>query len=332
MKQFFAWCAILLLLMSLCGCRREQADDNALFVPDTPPSEIYTADDPSKQEQNANQYGYYNNYKKLSQEQLNGITTLKNGDEKVYRYDPEVLSQLPSQVSPNTMKMQGLIYCYSDLMELIGTNGIIAAGYATGLRETHNKLGEIGYTLTDFVVTDLYYGSETASAIKIKEGHLLMLEDGYGYYYVPSKDTSILKNNKKVLLYLSKEEKTGYYTISYPHIPLSADYRNYNDAYLTGLLDFFRGDKTEYRNQEKPAGAQPTPSTVVNGQTVYYYDLIPTFFWPEREISDEDLLAEMNDHVVVRTATEYKIVIWPYGHKNYTGGYGTSQFHEICMP
>ncbi|MBQ8894816.1 MAG: hypothetical protein IJ043_10475 [Clostridia bacterium] len=42
------------------------------------------------------------------------------------------------------------------------------------------------------------------------------------------------------------------------------------------------------------------------------------YFWPERDISNEALLAEMSGNILLHTATEYKIAIWPYGHKNYT--------------
>ena len=46
----------------------------------------------------------------------------------------------------------------------------------------------------------------------------------------------------------------------------------------------------------------------------------------------QELLAELQENIVVRLATDFKIKIWPYGHKNYIFGYSDSAFAKWCMP
>ncbi|MBQ7089680.1 MAG: hypothetical protein IJN82_01020, partial [Clostridia bacterium] len=58
----------------------------------------------------------------------------------------------------------------------------------------------------------------------------------------------------------------------------------------------------------------------------------PTFSWPQRDVSDEELLAELDENIILRTAMDYKIVIWPYGHKNAGAGYRAGDFAKASMP
>ena len=68
----------------------------------------------------------------------NGAVVIYNA-EKTYYFPPEYMH-------------------YSDLMEEIGEDGVIVAGYATGMRESFWKQS-VRYTLTDFVITDVYRGA-----------------------------------------------------------------------------------------------------------------------------------------------------------------------------
>ena len=46
--------------------------------------------------------------------------------------------------------------------------------------------------------------------------------------------------------------------------------------------------------------------------------------WPQRDISNEDLIEEMKENVLFYIATELKLKIWPTEHVNYVGNHGGS--------
>ncbi len=262
MRRIFVWSIILLLLMSLCGCKSPAGIE---FDP-------------------------------------NNIRTK----------DGVVYASAMGHTPPEKYAT------YSDVTDQLGIGGMIAAGYATGLRKSYD-----GHTDTQFVVTDIYHGHTFRKTIIIEEAYYY--SPGYGFQY-NSSDFFELTNDIQVLVFLDRIA-IGRYRMIWRYIPLMPDYNEYDDVYLQSVLNFFRGDKEEYIAE----GPWKETVTIPSGKTVHIgYHLA---FWEEREISDEALLEEMKDHLLLRTATEYKIAIWPFGHKNFTQNqYAERQFMRISIP
>lgn len=216
---------------------------------------------------------------------------------------------------------------YSDLMEEIGENGVIAAGYATGMRESFWKQSE-RYTMTDFVITDVYRGAVAQKNIKIKEDYAVILKGDARVFKGRHSDKFFhLKNDLQVLVFL-KPEEDGSLALKYRYIPLTEDYKNYTDETLASILDFFRGDKKQYITTK--GTWSELSERKEHGQHTRTYTVR---YWPQRKVSDQALLEELNDHLLIRIATEYKIALWPYGHKNFNKNqYAAGEFERICMP
>ncbi len=216
---------------------------------------------------------------------------------------------------------------YSSVMEDIGEDGIIVAGYATGMRESvWSRRGS--YTRTDFVVTDVYRGELTEFEIKIRENYAVLEQGGERFFHSRESIKEWLQNDIQVLVFL-EPLSDGDYWLHFRHIPLMEDYNNYNEEYLKSVLNFFRGDESQYIAQE----GYWTECYVreSNGEEVGLSHYVA--YWSKREISDEALLAEMNDHLLIRIATDYEIAIWPYAHKNFKlHRYADRQFGRICIP
>lgn len=214
---------------------------------------------------------------------------------------------------------------YSRVMEELGENGIIAAGYATGKRKSVYNQGSY-YTKTSFVVTEVYKGRLKPSTIELHEAYAVLEKFGERYY--DRREAQIfLPDDLQVLIFL-KPLGLGKYKPCWRFIPLTEDYKVYGEAYLGRVLDFFRGDKSQYIADATWA---ETHKSIYTGEEVgieYYLD-----FWPMREIDDEALLQELNDHLLLRLATEYKLALWPYGHKNFDlYRYADRELIRICIP
>jgi len=267
-----------------------------------------------------------------------GIQLEQADGESFFRFDHSAVIELPKD-NPGYRHADKLEEkseaTYSGLMERIGEDGLIVAGYATDVRESHQPSNYFPFTVTNFMVTDVFFGTANTSLIKIKEPYALREMDGKLEITYSTKNLDWLENGEQVLLFLSKY-KDGSYVKQFTPIPLSEDYRDYNEENKTSMFNFFRGVKSEYLNQEPTNEPQKLPSRVTeNGSIEYYFDpsaYEPTFVWPQRNISDEELLEELSENVILRTATEYEIVIWPYGHKNAGSGYQDGDFAKASMP
>lgn len=266
-----------------------------------------------------------------------GIQLKKVDGESYLSFDHSVVLELPMDNSAyqRADKLEKISEkTYSTVMKKVGDDGLIVAGYASGLRETHDGK-YLPHTLTEFNVTDVYYGEPETSKLKISEGYSLCEEDGKFIISFFSDHLSWLENGKQVLLFLG-EGSDGYLVPKFDPIPLGEDYRNYNEEYESSLLDFFRGKRSEYLNQTETNEPQELSYRVnENGEVEYYFDASsyePTFSWPQQDASDEELLAELVENVIVRAAMDYKVVIWPYGHKNAGAGYQNGDFAKASMP
>lgn len=214
---------------------------------------------------------------------------------------------------------------YSRVMEELGEGGIIAAGYATGKRKSVYNQGSF-YTKTSFVVTEVYKGRLKPSTIELHEAYAVLEKMGERYYDTREEQV-FLPDDLQVLVFL-KPLGLGKYKPCWRFIPLTEDYKAYDEAYLKSVLAFFRGDKSQYIADAPWA---ETHKSIYTGEEVdieYYLD-----FWPTREIDDTALLQELNDHLLIRLATEYKLALWPYGHKNFDQyRYADVELMRICIP
>ena len=331
MKRTVIYLFIFTLLLGICGCSKpSEVDINQIADSSAPvikPQELAPEYIPKNVTVSYGDNRY--TMRMLSEDQLSSVTRLENS----VLFDLELLSDLDwiyddylgnacyANVPPSPPS-------YADYMKLLSSNGIIVAGYATGRRESHDTskpyIPEDGqseyfsptyeYTTTQFHVTDIYYGTPKGDTLPIREWYTLELdEENRALFYSYSiARSNILRNGEQMLMFLRWDPETQHYCKIKKPIPLMPDYRNYNDAYLSSVLDFYRGDRTEYRKNASP---DPTLLEAADPERLSKYT--QTFYWPKREISDEALLEEMSDHLLIRLATDYKIALWPYGHRNF---------------
>ncbi|MBQ7089533.1 MAG: hypothetical protein IJN82_00270, partial [Clostridia bacterium] len=134
-----------------------------------------------------------------------------------------------------------------------------------------------------------------------------------------SKNHSYLQNNEYVLAILKPSFRNdGAYATVHKALPVSEDCDEWNEEYLDSLLDYFRGDTSTYR--------YPKDTVLThNGYPV----IVEAPDWPQRDISNEDLLEEMQDNLLIYLATELKIKIWPADHINYNGNHTGSTIRNI---
>ena len=319
MKRIGCWVLMLTLLISMCGCRRNRNEDflEAAPAPITISDSKEDSQEESKEEADPAEKIDYGNtamgpetLKPGEQPPINFESAEQVGEDFVTQYEDQDLSAFPKFY--NTMgSYLPIAETESDLMKRLQDGGVLVAGYATGLREGHTK-GT--YTLTNFIVEKVYYGS-CSSSIKVEESFVVKSENGCNYVDYFGLDYSMLKNNQPVLLCLAKTKKEGVYWPVYFEIPLPADYQSYDETYLTAFLDFYRGKRSvyEYSEQRVEKITKSNPDGTVSDVYIEYGGN----YWPEREISNEALIEEMSEHILVRLVTEYQIKIWPYGHKEY---------------
>ena len=214
-------------------------------------------------------------------------------------------SENVSYISPPTT--------YSTLIDAVGTDGLIVAGYADGLRECYSPEG---YTLTDFVVQSVYYGTvEESQTIKICEGYIIKTENDVSYIYQSGSGNTYLKDNQLVLLFLAKENavENAYYPVFY-EIFLPSDYQEFSEDYQTDFFDYFRGVRAMYQYPqqifvEKNEGTEEAPNVV----TIAYGGN----YWPEQALSDAEMAAQLSEQILVQIVMDFRIKIWPSGHKQY---------------
>lgn len=199
---------------------------------------------------------------------------------------------------------------FSYVMEQLGEDGLVVAGYATGLRKSYAN-----HTATTFAVTDVYRGKVKKNTVTVKESYAVKGNTLWQYSYNEAR----LKNNIQVLLFLYKES-AGMYAMACEFIPLPKDYGDYNGDYVKSLFDFYRGVPSVYKSEDG-VWTEPYEEVIENalGETVTKKDYMYCWInpWPRQDISDQEVREQFSDNLIFRAATEFEIVIWPYGHKNY---------------
>ena len=321
MKRIFSGILILMLLTGLCGCKRENLESDSLKTIEGTGGTISAGTEPSGSNGKQDQVGDKSvleigpkTPKDLvpgEQPPINFESVEQIGEDRVTRYEDQDLSKLPHFKDTMSVRLP-VSTTYEDLMKWVGEDGLIVAGYATGIREGHRNGA---YTLTDFKIQKAYFGNSSTDLLKVQESFVAISEEGRNYIYYSDDELTCLKNDQMVLLCLAETETTGIYWPVYYEIPLPADYQSYDEAYLSDFLDFYRGKHLAY--QYSSPHAETVYQTNPDGTVQVIDKMYSVNYWPEREISNEALIEEMSEHILVRLVTEYQIKIWPYGHKEY---------------
>ena len=316
MKRFISAFLLVVIICTLSGCKKNDEIESLEFIEgsgtkssETIPPEEEKA---SQQDMPKTITGTYLDLVPGAQPPMVFLSTEETEQGQVIRYQDQDWSDMPEYTDPFVAKAE-MPKTWSRIMQLIGEDGLIVAGYASGIREGYS---DKVYTLTDFNIQKVYYGNELNSVIKIQEQFIASSRDNRNYIYSVTGSHTLLKDHQLVLLFLAKsnELKNEYIPVWY-EFPLPADYQTYNESYLTDFLDFYRGDRSAYEYSEMEIVQKEKKNP--DGTVELLEEIYGGNYWPEREISNEALIEEMSEHILVRLVTEYQIKIWPYGHKEY---------------
>lgn len=296
MKRLIAFYAAFLLLLGLCGCNKTPDNENWEVTADSPVNE--KLDDESIK-------GIKISIDYISKDQSSGQT--------ITRYHCPDFSKLPSYEIEDSGSILAPPGTFSKLMNRID-EGIVVTGYANGERTSNVDTIK---TYTNFKVEKVCYGSVTSENITVKENYALVTdEDGSSYIRERETRYTLLEDDQKVLLFLTpSKDADGTYVPQYYDLPLPEDYLEYNEEYLTEMLDFYRGDRSAYQYPEFIEEIHE--ELLPNGTIEQTIDSSGGNYWPERDVSNEVLLEELKENVLVRSAVEFEIKIWPFEHREY---------------
>ena len=316
MKRMGCLLLILSCLISICSCKKTIEEDyigsssakNPAESQPIPPEE----EKASQQDMPKTITGTYLDLVPGAQPPMVFLSTEETEQGQVIHYQDQDWSGMPEYTNSLAVTV-GWPQCWSEIKNAMGEDGLIVAGSAYGIREGYC---DKGYTLTNFNIQKVYYGNELNSVIKIQEQFIASSRDNRNYIYSVTGSHTLLKDHQLVVLFLAKsnELKNEYIPVWY-EFPLPADYQTYNESYLTNFLDFYRGNRSAYEYSEMEIVQKEKKNP--DGTVELLEEIYGGNYWPEREISNEALIEEMSEHILVRLVTEYQIKIWPYGHKEY---------------
>ena len=316
MKRFISAFLLVVIICTLSGCKKNDEIESLEFIEgsgtkssETIPPEEEKA---SQQDMPKTITGTYLDLVPGAQPPMVFLSTEETEQGQVIHYQDQDWSGMPEYTNSLAVTV-GWPQCWSEIKNAMGEDGLIVAGSAYGIREGYC---DKGYTLTNFNIQKVYYGNESNSVIKIKERFVARSIEGRNYLYSINGEHTFLKDQQSVILFLAKSKtiENGYYPVWY-ELPLPADYQTYNESYLTDFLDFYRGNRLAYEYSEMEIVQKEKKNP--DGTVELLEEIYGGNYWPEREISNEALIEEMSEHILVRLVTEYQIKIWPYGHKEY---------------
>ena len=311
MKQFFRLFLVLAALFSLSACRA-QTEDWVLYPMGAGSGFL---------EENATAEVEKERLIEDGDPRIVSIERKESGEVTIV-YHPEELMDLET-------RWDGGIYCYAEsptqvaLYEQILTGeGMIVAGYLEGTREGHyipdeDGWGETIYTLGQLKIDRVLCGDPEMKEITLCENFFLNYQsrDEICYYKHDSEsgEANPLPNGKMKLFFLKPSSLgEGIYYNAINSIPLPADYAQWDEAYLDGFFDYYRGEEDASYDQNVLRYKDPETGLIIEE---YVYVLPPD---PEQlKKTNEELTAELQDNLYVRIATELKIKVWPYNHIEY---------------
>ena len=188
---------------------------------------------------------------------------------------------------------------YDMVMDSIGEDGLIVVGSAFGERNgVRREPFNTPSTLTQFKIENVIYGTAPGDTITVVENYFPDFTSNnslgepcicYTYLY------TYLKDNGRVLLFLKKNKNfEDRYNLAYYCLPVPENYAEYSKEGLGSLLDYYRGEESAYKKGYAKR-------------------------WPQVTRSNEDVLKDQQDNILVRLATDHKVLVWPDGHTNFEG-------------
>jgi len=313
MKRISIFC-IIMLLLTLCGCRKELTSDKTLIAGGSSIKAEHTEESkPIEEETEQPQEDNSNEMIISGIEDVSGIA--------LSSFDLSDYPNLDSRISSNFSYMDISPQTAEEIMNAVGTTGLIVTGYAygtrvnAGLEETKTIC-----TKTKFLIDHVFYGDALAGeTIIIGEDYELRNNDNDEVFlYSISRNYSFLQDNEYVLLVLEAyPEISDCYFPTQRALPIGEDCTEWSESYMTSLLDYFRGDKSVYAHPEDYSYTKTFQFK--NGKTEELPVYVTAQIWPQKNLSDAEMIAEMQDNLLVYLASEYKIKIWPTEHVNYSG-------------
>ncbi|MBQ6823036.1 MAG: hypothetical protein IJP27_00140 [Clostridia bacterium] len=189
----------------------------------------------------------------------------------------------------------------------------VIIGRAFGERTCVLKKSGTGRTYTQLKVEEVLNGELDQEIITISSSYCPReSEDGNTLWM--DFQASILPDDQPVLLVLQNKNASGTYHLNYFHTVLPEDYKDYNDAYISELYDYYRRKPGTYKTREDGKTGIETENTP-NGTVIHYYGGQEK----EQTWSDEELEKLLSDNVLYQFAIRYKIKIWPAMHVRFEG-------------
>lgn len=299
---FFHIILTVVLLSSLCGCNQSTVTEHATI------SDLVETEKKHQDNQNTENEPLENDdtTEEIVTPVMPEITKIQFDDRNYTNVKLHDVSKADYLSVPQT---------YSELKNWLEYDGgIIVAGYAYGKRNGY--LEDEVYTLTKFQIEKIYMGQVEQPSICIRENYCPnIINDEEVIMYQGHKFTQ-LKDGQRTLLYLLPTRETGVYEPIYYEIPLPEDYQSFNDAEKNEILDYYRGKPSVYKKTEGDSYSEMIQNP--DGTVTITHHIVNNNYWPERNLSNADLLKEMQDHILLQTVAEYNIKIWPQGHIRYS--------------
>ncbi|MBQ7089681.1 MAG: hypothetical protein IJN82_01025 [Clostridia bacterium] len=156
-------------------------------------------------------------------------------------------------------------------------------------------------------VNELLHGDVAEDRVVVSRGISLESRENEEYFTDHSADTATLEQRllpEEKRLYVLGESKynAGVYYCRLSPIVLPTDYQDFDEEYVSELLDYYRGK--QYENQEKK-----DPTKTESGEMIYHAVLNP--YKEYKNYTDEQMMELLEDQLLVQIALRYKIKIWP---------------------
>ena len=305
MKRISIFC-IIMLLLTLCGCQKQPEPDN---IPKANHSNINAAQSEKNEPEQPQDTS-------STEPIIDGIES--NSGEAVSSYDPADFSDAPIRTPNSSLVLDISPKTVTEIINAVVPNGLIVTGRAYGTRVSYDD-GINSGTKTNFLIDHVFYGDVlSGNTVTVSEGYVLRTDGEETFIDCLSNNYSYLQNDEYVLLLLMPSTiLEGCYTPAQFALPIGEDCTEWSESYMTSLLDYFRGDKSVYAHPEDYSYTKTFQFK--NGKTEEMPVYVIAQIWPQKNLSDAEMIAEMQDNLLVYLASEYKIKIWPTEHVNYSG-------------
>jgi len=114
-------------------------------------------------------------------------------------------------------------------------------------------------------------------------------------------DTLLLPEEQRLYILEESEREGGIYRCCINPIVLPEDYQDFDEEYVSELLDYYRGK--QYKKENKG------PTKTEDGEVIYHFSWNP--YEEYENYTDEQMLELLEDHLLVQIALRYKIKIRP---------------------